>query len=299
MHRKIDRLNTVSLFPLRRLRIAAIDFLNPTPLMWDFEHDPEQSRLATRYDIHRTMPSECAAQLQSGEADIGLVPIASYATTPGLSIISGCTIASIDRVKSILLVVRRETGVDGVKTIAADTSSLTSLAYMQILFHRYWKTTPGFVAHAPDLDAMLGEHDAALLIGDPALLALKDEQARERRTGERLEYIDLAHEWRERTGTPWVSAFWAVRDAALNETGVNIESMVEDFVNSRDHGLAHIDDLAAEWTERISLSQEEIRLYLTENIHYRMDANCTAGTLRVECYRCLQRRSGCQVCGGD
>jgi chorismate dehydratase len=268
----------VSLFPLRHLRIAAIDFLNPAPLMWDFEHEPEQSRLAARYDIHRTMPSECAAQLQSGEADIGLVPIASYATTPGLSIIPGCTIASIDRVKSILLVVRSETGVGGVKTIAADTSSLTSLAYAQILFHRYWKAAPAFVAHAPDLDAMLRNCDAALLIGDPALLALKDESAREQRTGERLEYIDLAHEWRERTGTPWVSAFWAVRDAALEETSVNAGDLVEDFVTSRDHGLAHIDNLAAEWTERISLSREEIRSYLTENIHYVMDADCIVGT---------------------
>lgn len=215
--------------------------------------------------------------MHSGEADIGLVPIASYAAASGLSIIPGCTIASMDRVKSILLVVRGERGVDEVRTVAADTSSLTSLAYAQILFHRYWKVKPAFVPHAPDLDAMLATHDAALLIGDPALLALEDERARERRTGEKLEYIDTAHEWRERTGTPWVSAFWAVRDAALKESGVNVKRMCQDFVNSRDHGLAHIDDLAAEWTERISLSREEIRLYLTENIHYVMDADCVAG----------------------
>ena len=110
--RRIVRLKTVTSTGSSRLRIAAIDFLNPAPLMWDFEHEPAQSRLAEHYSIHRTMPSECAAQLESGESDIGLIPIASYATIAGLSIIPGCTIASLDRVRSILLVVRTGSGVE-------------------------------------------------------------------------------------------------------------------------------------------------------------------------------------------
>jgi chorismate dehydratase len=260
-----------------RLRIAAIDFLNPAPLMWDFEHEPEQSRLAGRYSIHRTMPSECAVELQDGTADIGLIPIAAYATTPGLSVIHGCTIASIDRVRSILLVVRHATGVAGVRTLAADTSSLTSLAYTQILFHRFWHAAPEFVAHAPHLDEMLRRCDAALLIGDPALLALENAPGREIRTGEKLEYIDLAHEWRGHTGTPWVSAFWAVRGGALQSSSAAAGPVVENFVRSRDQGLKHIDDLAAEWAAKISLSREAIHSYLTNNIHYVLDDACMEG----------------------
>lgn len=260
-----------------RLRIAAIDFLNPAPLMWDFEHDPEQSRLAERYSIHRTMPSECAAELANGTADIGLIPIASYATIPGLAVIPGCTIASIDRVRSILLVVRQFPGVLAAKTVAADTSSLTSVAYTQILFHRVWQATPEFIPHPPDLDQMLSRCDAALLIGDPALAALEDATSRETRTGERLEYIDLAHEWRRHTGTPWVSAFWAVRQQALPSERRAVASVVDDFLNSRDHGLRHIDDIAAEWSTKITLSQDAIRRYLRENIHYILDQDCRDG----------------------
>lgn len=245
--------------------------------MWDFEHEPEQSRLARRYSIQRTMPSECAAQLDDSTADIGLVPIASYTTTPDLFIIPGCAIASVDHVRSILLVVRRAQGVGGVRSVAADTSSQTSLAYTQILYKRYWMGAPEFVPHAPHLEAMLKHCDAALLIGDPALLALEDAQARELRTGEKLEYLDLAHEWRQRTGTPWVSAFWAVRSQALVAAGVSAEAVAEDFVCSRDHGLEHIDDLAVEWSAKISLSREAIRSYLTNNIHYVMDESCLAG----------------------
>ena len=76
-----------------RLRIAAIDFLNPAPLMWDFEHAPLDSALALRYRIDRMTPSECAARLISGASDLGLIPIAALAANPTLRILPGCTIA--------------------------------------------------------------------------------------------------------------------------------------------------------------------------------------------------------------
>ncbi len=79
--------------------------------MWDFEHPPEMERLAERYLIHSAMPSQCAAELAEGSADIGLIPIAAYATTPGLAVLRGCTIASLDRVRSIILVVKHPDGI--------------------------------------------------------------------------------------------------------------------------------------------------------------------------------------------
>lgn len=245
--------------------------------MWDFEHEPEAARLAERYLISRVMPSQCAAQLGSGEADIGLVPVAAYAATPGLAILPGCAIASLDRVRSILLVVQAARGVKAAQTIAADTSSQTSFAYTQILFRKYWNASARFVPHAPDLDAMLRVADAALLIGDPALLALEDRAAREQRTGQQLEYLDLAHEWRLLTGTAWVSAFWAVRPRAVEECGLSPLQVSRDFLNSRDHGLAHIDDLVTEWSARIAVPAATIRTYLTQNIHYRLDDACVTG----------------------
>lgn len=261
----------------KKLIIAAIDFTNPAPLMWDFEHAPLRDELLRRYEIVSSMPSECARRLQAGTADIGLVPVAAYASMPGAAIVPHCAIASLDHVQSILLVVRHRDGVQGVKRVALDTASLTSAAYTRIFFSKRWKTSPEFVSHAPDLEAMLQAADAALLIGDPALLALKDCDAREARTGERLEYLDLAHEWRAWTGTPWVSAFWAVREAAFGPNTVTRAQLIEDFERSRDHGLAHIDDLAREWSARIPLSTGELRAYLTNNIYYVLDDGCLEG----------------------
>jgi chorismate dehydratase len=257
--------------------MAAIHFLNPAPLMWDFEHEPRRSDLRERYQIGYTTPSRCARELAAGEADIGLVPVAAHATTPSLLIVPGCTIAALDRVRSIILVIRPTQGVSSVRTVAADTSSRTSYAYARILFSTFWKVSAVFVPHPPVLESMLAVADAALLIGDPALLALEDREAREARTGERLLYLDLAHEWHGFTGLPWVSAFWAVRQGALEETGARAAEVIADLQASRDQGLAHVDDLAEEWSERIAVPRDTIRSYLGNNIHYILDEACMRG----------------------
>ena len=261
----------------KKLVIAAIDFVNPAPLMWDFEHAPLRDELLERYAIVSSTPSECARRLQAGTADIGLVPVAAYAAMPGAMIVPRCAIASLDHVQSILLAFRRDVGVRGIKRVALDTASLTSSAYTRIFFRKLWKTAPEFVEHAPDLDAMLRVADAALLIGDPALLALEDRAAREERMGERLEYLDLAHVWRAWTGTPWVSAFWAVREEAFGPETVAKAKLVEDFVRSRDHGLLHIEDLAREWAARVPLSASALQRYFSENIFYFLDDGCLEG----------------------
>jgi chorismate dehydratase len=257
--------------------MAAIHFLNPAPLMWDFEHEPERSYLRERYQIGYTTPSRCAGELAAGDAEIGLVPVAAYATTPSLLVVPGCTVAALDRVRSIILVVRPPEGVSGVRTIAADTSSQTSYAYTRILCNIFWKIPAVFIPHEPDLEIMLEAADAALLIGDPALLALEDMDARAARTGERLLYLDLAHEWHGFTGLPWVSAFWAVREGSLEETLVSASELVQDLQTSRDHGLEHIEDLASEWSTRIAVPEATIRFYLSQNIHYILDEACLSG----------------------
>jgi chorismate dehydratase len=260
-----------------RLRVSAIHFLNPAPLMWSFDHEPDRSRLAERYALSSDTPAECAARLASGDADIGLIPAAACAFTPSLAVIPGCAIASRDRVRSIILVVRSHEGIGGVRRVALDTASLTSATYTRILFSHFWKREPEYLPHAPDLEAMLRVADAALLIGDPALFALEDREARERRTGERLLYLDLAHEWHNFTGTVWVSAFWGVRPEAITASVTSAAQVVDDFICSRDAGLAHIDNLAEEWSARMPIPRATIHKYLSQNIWYMLDEPCLAG----------------------
>jgi chorismate dehydratase len=251
------------------LRVAAINFLNPAPLMWDFEHAPLASTLAERYTLHYTQPSLCADELLSARADLGLIPIASL--TPHLAIVPGCTIASLNEVRSIQLIVKSPHTLAAVKTIAADTASRSSLAYAEILFRKFLHTHPTFLPAAADPIAMLQQAEAAILIGDPALLALESREAIERTVGP-CQWFDLAQEWRTRTNLPWVAAVWAVRPEALNH--LTAAQLVGDLEASRNHGLLNIEDLVTQWTPRIALPPATIRHYLSYNIHYILNTDC-------------------------
>jgi chorismate dehydratase len=264
-----------------RLRVAAIRFLNPAPLMWDFDHPPSNAELASRYTVDWMLPSECADRLAGGTADIGLVPVASLAVTPGLRILPGCTIASKHRVRSLLMVRRAHRPLAALRTVAADTASRTTIAHARILFHHWGNSSLQYLPMPGNLDAMLDRADAAIVIGDPALLALEERANREERTGEELVYHDLAEEWRRVTGLPFVSAVWG----GIASNGVLDERVATDLIRSRDHGLANIDALVAEWAERLPLPQDVIQDYFTSNIHYLLDEECQEGM------RCFFRKA--------
>jgi chorismate dehydratase len=267
------------------LRVSTIAFLNPAPLLYNFEHEPTASALRTHYDVHYTQPSICAAELNSAAADLGLIPIA--ALTPELAIVPGCTIASLDEVRSILLLVKNPhrlsttEALKHVRTVAADTASRSSVAYTRILFEHFHHTHPTFLDLPANPSAMLAAADAALLIGDPALLA------RERRSeieahrtaiddssDTPLLWLDLAHLWRELTGLPWVAAVWALRPESLAPANLTPQQLISDLTASRDAGLSHTEQLVNEWTPRLGLSPSTIRTYLRHNIHYTLDPDC-------------------------
>ncbi len=240
--------------------------------MWDFEHPPLNTALSGRYQLDWMLPSECADRLCSGQAEIGLVPIASLANNPALRILPGCTIASKGNVRSLLLVRRAHQSMRELRSVAADTASRTTVTYARILFHKWGNPHAPFVPMAANLDAMLDRADAAIIIGDPALLALEERRNREERTGEKLMYHDLAAEWGALTGLPFVSAVWGA-----TVSNAELDRLAEDFIRSRDHGLAHIDALVEEWSTRIPVPAETIRTYLTTNIHYTLDDACIEG----------------------
>jgi chorismate dehydratase len=247
---------------MRRLRISAISYLNSAPLMWDFEH----GHAGRQFDISYTLPSDCARALQAGTADIGIIPAAAYAQITGLQVLPSVAIASRRAVRSILLVSKLP--VEKIRTIALDTSSMTSVALTKILFAKWLGGERTYVAMAPDIHHMLADQDAALVIGDPALQI------------DRSLYLtlDLAEEWIRYTGKPFVFAFWAVRGAALPEAAPSLD-LAALFQNSRDHGLApaSLAEIARAWAPRTGISENEVRSYLTESIHYELDAGCLEG----------------------
>lgn len=245
---------------MRPLRVSAISFLNTAPLLWDFQHGAPRPEFALEY----TVPSVCAEQLRAGVADIGIIPVAAYHSIPGLVVIPEVAIATRRTVRSIVLV--SKVPIEHIRTVAADTSSRTSVLLARLLFRKWHGGDREFTAMAPDLGAMLARCDAALVIGDPAL------------TISRSQYLvyDLAEEWHRLTAKPFVFAFWAVRQEALADAPSDLARI---FQQSRDRGLepANLQRLGHEWAPRVGLSEADVVRYLTENIDYSLDVENLAG----------------------
>lgn len=229
--------------------------------MWDFEH----GSAGADFELSYTIPSACAAQLRTGAADVGIIPVAAYASITDLLIIPGVAIAARRAVRSILLV--SKVLLDDIRSIALDSSSLSSVALMKVLFSKWLGGERKYEDMAPDLDTMLARCDAGLLIGDPALQVNRS-----------LYYTyDLAEEWVRHTGLPFVFAFWAIRESAIEHW--ESREVAQIFQKSRDHGLEpdHLGTIIRQWAPRLGIAESDARDYLTKNIHYFLGTECLGG----------------------
>lgn len=223
------------------LRASLVDYVNAWPLTWGLLR-----RAVEGVEALTDIPSACADRLQRGEVEAGLVPSVEAARIPGVRIVRGVGIASRERVRSVILVSRQP--LEAARTVALDVASRSSAAMARILFHDLLGVKPQFHAAAPDLDEMLSHHDAALLIGDPALKA--DLSG--------LHVLDLAEGWRRLTGLPFVFAVWAVRPSVPPEP----------FLWSREYARTHASEILDAATARTGMPREILSEYLDGNLHH-------------------------------
>ncbi len=229
----------------RKLRISAVSYLNTVPLVWGMLH----GRQRDLFNLDFSLPSECAGRLESGAADIGIVPVAELPRL-GLSVLRGAGIACRGAVRSILLVSKVPR--TRIRVLAADTSSRTSVQLARILLERNHGARPRLVPFPPDLQAMLEAADAALIIGDPALRIGLDQPG--------CQVFDLGEEWTATTGLPMVFAVWAGHSECITP------GLEEPFLDSCRFGLAHLDEIVERESAARGLTREMVRTYFERNV---------------------------------
>src|ERR1044072_400650 len=176
--------------------IAASSYLNAAPLCYSFIYGAQKERCKFLSDA---APARCSELLAEGRADAALIPVIEYQRVRGLEIAPGACVSSKASVRSALLASRRPIARRG--SGALDPSSRPSAALIQIILSRFYGLSPSYRTSPPRIEEMLETDDAALIIGDPAMLIDRSS----------LYVYDLAEEWRKHTGLPFVFAFWAVR----------------------------------------------------------------------------------------
>lgn len=233
-------------------RVSAVSFLNTSPLVWGLLHGPQKGRM----DLRFVVPSECADDLREGRADIGLVPVIELARQPDLSVIPGSAIVCQGPVRSILLV--SKCPLAEIRTLAADTSSRTSVVLTQLVLRSQGVKSLAVTPHQPDLDAMLRIADAALIIGDPAL-RLDPEMAAWQ--GQPVFVYDVGQQWVEMTGLPMVFAVWAAKER-VDPSAAGV------FEESKRYGISHTNEIVRLESAARDFDADLVREYVTSYISY-------------------------------
>jgi chorismate dehydratase len=239
-----------------RPRVCAVSYLNTVPLVWGMLHGEQRDV----FDLRFALPSECADQLASGAADIGIVPVIEMARQK-LEYFPGTGIACHGPVRTILLVSKvpwRE-----VRTLATDSGSRTSVMLSRVILAEKFGVEPAFISRRADLSAMLGEADAALLIGDAALRIDPNTLP--------FETLDLGAEWTALTGLPMVFAAWAGRK------GIVEEHYTRAFIDSYRFGSSQMDAIVESESAARSFEPLLVRKYLTKHIVFELDERDYAG----------------------
>jgi chorismate dehydratase len=231
---------------MQPLRVATVPYVNAAPLIRGLGTIASGRTVV----LVRESPALIAALIKERRVDVGLVPAIEYLRLEDAVLVPGPCIASKRRARSVLLVSRRP--IDAIRRVALDRNSRTSAALLRIVLAHRRVSGVAFEEMPPSLPEMLREHDAALLIGDAALAA---------DTAGHL-VLDLAEEWFQMTGLPFVFAVWAAPAGALRSADVGL------LEESRRTGLSQIDAIAAEESDRLGLPATTIAEYLRVNIHY-------------------------------
>lgn len=243
--------------PLSVPRVAASSYLNSAPLIWSFARGERAREVALLTDA---APARCGDMLARGQVEAALVPVIEYQRLPEIRIVPGVCVGARRAVRSVLLVTRSDDLKD-VRTLALDESSRTSAALAQIIFREFVGRDVRTAPASPDVRAMLAGHDAALIIGDPAMTFARDN----------LRVYDLAVLWREFTGLGFVFAMWMAHASAAGAVRrVN-------FAAARDEGLARLEEIVEVYERELHLPRAELRDYLTENICFDLNEEMRAG----------------------
>jgi chorismate dehydratase len=244
-------------------RISASSYSNTAPLVWSFLYGQNRARVEIILD---TAPARSAELLARGRVNAALVPVIAYQLIEGVRLVPGVCVGAREKVRSVCLVTKGE-DLEHVKSVSLDVSSKTSVVLTKLIFREFLGFEPEWRDAAPDLDAMLAASDCALLIGDPAL-SIDETKYRK---------FDLAETWRGFTGLGFVFAMWMTRRAGL---GI-------DFAAARDEGLDHIDEIVSNYETDLTLTHEDLRTYLSQNISYSIDDSMQQG---LELYFALAQK---------
>jgi chorismate dehydratase len=234
---------------MEKIRISAVRYANTYPFIYGLT----ESAFDQKAIIETDHPSDCAAKLISGRADLGLIPIAAIPFLKESYITSDYCIGANGKVRTVQIM--SNSSFNDVKRVFLDYRSMTSVNLVKVIAGRFWERDLLWINTSEYFDfKSIGNNEAVVLIGDQCFEYENQYHYK----------IDLAEEWKKYTGLPFVFACWVANKPLSPE-------FTNDFNDALSLGVNNIDKVAERFRESGSITGTELRKYLTENIDFILD----------------------------
>lgn len=236
---------------LKKIRVAAVSYLNTKPLLYGIRHSPVINHIELVVDY----PARIAQMLIEDRIDVGLIPVAATTKLPAWQLLGDYGIGCDGPVASVCIF--SEVPMEEIKTVLLDYQSRTSVNLARILLREYWRRDVAIVdASGEDYRSLIRGNTAGVVIGDRAL---------EQRLCSPYIY-DLGAAWKDHTGLPFVFAAW-----------ITNKDLPADFQycfnKANKKGLTCIDQVVKENPFRFF----NLHDYYTRYIQYELDENKRKG----------------------
>jgi chorismate dehydratase len=227
---------------VKKIRISAVSYTNTKPFLYGLQH----TDIINQIDLSLDIPADCAQKLIDDKVDIGLIPVAAILNLPQWEIVSDYCIGAEGAVNSVFIFSNCE--IHNVKYLQLDPESRSSNNLGRVLLKNYWKVTPELITDAKDYSQSNEPNTAFVQIGD-------------RTFGKKDKYpfvYDLAEEWKNFTGLPFVFAAWIANKTIPQD-------FIAAFSQSLQYGLDHRSEVLKELAAREDFDLED---YLMHKLNF-------------------------------
>ena len=262
-------------------RLGIIKYTNVAPLL----HHLEPALHGFPVEYVRGVPTEINAALLEGRVDLANISVFEFLehanTLKALPDFSVSVLGPVYSVNLFHTVPWQE--LEGQK-IAVTTHSATSVKLLETLL-KLDGINATLEKAEPNLEKLLEQYPAVLLIGDGALSEwyrlcgpisettqmIRLPNTGQIRSGKKVQVTDLSESWYAHTGMPFVFAVWASRS-----DNPPAKELVLGMRNARRWGVGHLSEIAEIEATRLELPTRIVQHYLW-NFRYHLEAPDRAG----------------------
>jgi len=240
------------------LKVGKIEYLNTVPVYYGFIKEKVPTDGIEFID---DVPSELNRLLREGLLDASVISSYEYIVNQDrYLLLPDFSISAKKRVISVLFLSTVPIHQLHRKDVWLTRSSMTSKELLKYVLREVYGVEPNFHYYSLKEGDLPANPKALLAIGDDALKFLHSK---------RFPFVyDLAEEWFNITGLPFVFALWAVRRDSYEEKKEEVLDFYERLKKSREIGEKSFGEICSEYSKKLKLSEGLCKKYLeTLNFH--------------------------------